>query len=121
MHETLSTIPDLVVYTFPLSFLGPQSRAVNEGIWCSADRSKAWSDAMKGIVPPTPGAPCDLAALDRNTALASHFRVTGTPTLFTSDGSRIVGAVSAQAIEAALQAATGKMAKTLAPPEPRLP
>lgn len=108
LHQTLRTIPDLVVYTFPLSFLGPQSRAMNENIWCSTDRSKAWEEAMKSDSPSLPSAKCDVTALDRNTALAERFRVTGTPTLFTSDGTRISGAVSAEAIEAALQAAISK-------------
>lgn len=111
MHQTLSTVPDLVVYTFPLSFLGPQSREMNETIWCSADRGKAWGDAMQGNpLTPTAGAKCDLNALDRNTALAGTFRVTGTPTLFTADGTRISGAVGTPVIENALLAAANKKA-----------
>lgn len=104
LHQTLDAVPDLVLYVFPVSFLGPQSRAMNEAIWCAADRSKAWNDAMKDI-PPAPGAPaCDLTALERNTELASRFRVSGTPTMFTRSGLRIAGAVGAPAIEQALKA-----------------
>jgi len=108
MHQTLSSVPDLVVYTFPLSFLGPQSREMNEAIWCAPDRGKAWSDAMLGNPVGSVGGKCDHSALDRNTALAGSLRVTGTPTLFTADGTRISGAVGAPAIETALQAATSK-------------
>jgi thiol:disulfide interchange protein DsbC len=104
LHQTLATVPDLVLYTFPVSFLGPESRGMNEQIWCADDRSVAWSEVMKGIPPAIPGARCDLQALDRNTELASKFRVTGTPTLFTASGLRINGAVGASAIEDALRA-----------------
>ncbi|RJP71184.1 MAG: DsbC family protein [Comamonadaceae bacterium] len=104
LHQTLATVPDLVLYTFPVSFLGPESRGMNEQIWCAPDRSVAWSEVMKGIPPAIPDARCDLQALDRNTELASKFRVTGTPTLFTASGLRINGAVGAPAIEEALRA-----------------
>lgn len=112
MHQTLSTVPDLVVYTFPLAFLGPQSREMNETIWCSADRGKAWGEAMQGTPLTQAGTKCDLNALDRNTALAGKFRVTGTPTLFTADGTRISGAVGAPVIENALLAAASKKPPT---------
>lgn len=104
LHQTLNDVPDLVLYTFPVSFLGPQSRAMNEAIWCAADRSKAWEAVMKDMPAPPDTAKCDLQALDRNTALANHYRVSGTPTLFTTSGMRIAGAVGAQAIEQALKA-----------------
>ena len=104
LHQTLNDVPDLVLYTFPVSFLGPQSRAMNEAIWCAADRSKAWNAVMKDMPAPSDAAKCDLQALDRNTALANQYRVSGTPTMFTASGMRIAGAVGAPAIEQALKA-----------------
>lgn len=104
LHQTLNDVPDLVLYTFPVSFLGPQSRAMNEAIWCAADRSKAWNEVMKDMPPALEAAKCDLQALDRNTALANKYRVSGTPTMFTTTGLRIAGAVGAPAIEQALKA-----------------
>ncbi len=104
LHRTLDDVPDLVLYTFPVSFLGPQSRAMNEAIWCAADRSKAWDAVMKDRPAPSDTAACDLQALDRNAALANQYRVNGTPTLFTVSGMRIAGAVGAPAIEQALKA-----------------
>lgn len=104
LHQTLNDVPDLVLYTFPVSFLGPQSRAMNEAIWCASDRSKAWNEVMKDMPPSLDGAKCDLQALDRNTELANKFRVKGTPTMFTIGGVRIDGAVGAPAIEQALKA-----------------
>jgi thiol:disulfide interchange protein DsbC len=104
LHQTLNAVPDLVLYTFPVSFLGPQSRAMNEAIWCAADRSKAWNEVMKDVPPAMDAPKCDLQALDRNTELASKYRVSGTPTMFTPGGMRIAGAVGAPAIEQALNA-----------------
>lgn len=106
LHQTLNDVPDLVLYTFPVSFLGPQSRAMNEAIWCASDRSKAWGEVMRDIPPSLDVAKCDLQALDRNTELADKYRVSGTPTMFTSGGVRIAGAVGAPAIEQALQSST---------------
>lgn len=112
LHQTLADVPDLVLYTFPVSFLGPQSRAMNEAIWCASDRSKAWEGVMKDIPPAQGAAKCDLQALDRNTELASKYRVNGTPTLFTVSGLRIAGAVGAPAIEQALKASMGVHSST---------
>lgn len=107
LHQDITGIPDLVVYTFPVSFLGQASRTLNEAIWCSPDRAKAWADTMRGAPVAASGATCDLSALDRNTALARKYRVTGTPTMYTASGRRIVGAVGRDVIEAAIKEAQG--------------
>lgn len=104
LHQDISGIENLVVYTFQVSFLGDASRRLNEAIWCSSDRPKAWADVMKGGTA-VAAASCDLAALDRNMDLARKYRVTGTPTMYTATGRRIVGAVGREAIEAALKEA----------------
>lgn len=106
LHQDLKGMKDLVVYTFPVSFLGPQSRSLNETIWCSSDRSAAWNAAMEGQEVRVSGATCDLSALERNTELARRFKVSGTPTMYTASGQRIVGAVGAAAIEQALSKAS---------------
>ncbi|MGV3499121.1 MAG: DsbC family protein [Hydrogenophaga sp.] len=101
LHATLAEAKDLTVHTFAVSFLGPESRALNERIWCAPSRAQAWADAMAGK-PVAGAAACGFEALDRNMALAERYRVRGTPTLFTVDGRRINGAVGLDAIEAAL-------------------
>lgn len=106
LHQDLKGMKDLVVYTFPVSFLGPQSRALNETIWCSSDRTAAWNAAMEGQEVLAGASGCDLSALDRNTELARRFKVSGTPTMYTANGQRIVGAVGAAAIEQALAKAS---------------
>jgi thiol:disulfide interchange protein DsbC len=106
LHQTLAGMPDITVHTLQVSFLGPESRQLNETVWCSADRSRAWAIAMAGGMPP-PAAGCDLGALERNMALAERLRVRGTPTIFTRTGQRIGGAVEADVIERALRPAAG--------------
>lgn len=104
LHVTLKDAKDLTLHTFPVSFLGPESRALNERIWCSPLRAQAWETALADRPVSGGSTGCDLGALDRNMALAERFRVQGTPTLFTAQGRRINGAASLAAIEAALSA-----------------
>lgn len=103
LHQTLLTMENVSVHTFQVSFLGPESRAFNESIWCSLDRSKAWSDVMEGIDPVRSKLPCDLTALDRNAAMADRYLISGTPTLFTASGQRIDGAANAEVLNKALE------------------
>lgn len=101
LHTVLDGMSDLTVHTFPVSFLGPESRTLNERIWCSTQRVQSWNDAMAGK-PVNGGATCSFDALERNMALAERFRVRGTPTLFTASGQRFDGMVGKEVIEAAL-------------------
>jgi thiol:disulfide interchange protein DsbC len=103
LYRTLLTLDDVVVYTFPVSFLGAESRRFNEAIWCSNDRAKAWREAMQGIPPPQLDVPCDFGGLDRNGLLADFYRVQGTPTIFNAKGDRIDGAGNAQILSKALE------------------
>lgn len=97
----LAKLEDLTVFTFPVSILGPDSRAKNEAIWCSKERAAAWDAALKGATV-KPEVACDVSALDRNAELAQKLRVSGTPTLFFADGGRAPGYMEASAIEARL-------------------
>ena len=42
---------------------------------------------------------CDTTALTRNTDFGRKHKITGTPTVFFADGSRVPGAVNAQQME----------------------
>jgi thiol:disulfide interchange protein DsbC len=106
LHVTLKDATDLTVHTFPISYLGPESRALNERIWCAPSRPIAWEAAMADQEVPGNGATgCGFEALERNMALAEKFRVQGTPTLFTAEGQRLNGAVKLDVIEGALKGA----------------
>ena len=104
LEPELASLDDVTVYTFLLPLQGDaQPRAV----WCASDRSQAWQRLMQQDQPPPP-APNDCAhPLERNLALARQLGVQGTPTLLWADGSRTVGHVDRQVLQARLQATTG--------------
>lgn len=102
LEAELESVDDVTIYTFVIPILGPDSNAKARNIWCNADRAKAWSSWMlKGAEPPRAECP-DTSALTRNVNLATRYKVSGTPTLFFEDGSRIVGPVNASTVESRL-------------------
>lgn len=108
LETELVAVNDVTVYTFLIPILGPDSNAKARNIWCAADRGKAWAEWMlKNVEPPAVECP-DTGALTRNLNLAARHKVTGTPTLFFADGSRVAGPVNAAEIDARLKAAARK-------------
>lgn len=102
LEAELEAVDDVTIYTFLIPILGPDSNAKARNIWCNADRAKAWSSWMLKSAEP-PRAEClDTSALTRNVNLATRYKVSGTPTLFFEDGSRIVGPVNASTVESRL-------------------
>jgi len=71
---------------------------VRRNIWCAKDKGKAFLDWMVKDVTPA-AASCDTAALARNLEFGKKNRITGTPTLFFVDGSRVPGAIPTDRIE----------------------
>lgn len=103
LHADLSKIENLTVYTFPVTYLGPESASKNASIWCSENRAAAWAAAMTGQRLPAASS-CDTAAVQRNTIQAHALKIRGTPTIFFADGSRVDGAIGTDALEKALAA-----------------
>ena len=99
-QNELSAINDVTIYTFllPLDQLHPDAANKAKAIWCSADKSKAWSEWMNNAVAPTGKTDCT-NPLERNIALGKKIGVTGTPAIFFTDGSRITGSVPLAQIE----------------------
>nr|HQU89146.1 thioredoxin fold domain-containing protein [Denitromonas sp.] len=56
-------------------------------------------------------ADCDTSAIERNVALGQKLRVSGTPTIFLADGSRIGGFLPAAQLNPAIDEAQGKLKK----------
>lgn len=101
-RETLQGVTDITVYTFMYNILSPDSIVKSRNVWCSADRNKAWDEWMlKGESPPAASENC-VAPHEKVLALGRRMKVTGTPTLIFTDGTRIPGAVDAKALEAKL-------------------
>ena len=99
-RHTLQDIDNVTIYTFMYNILAEDSAVKSKNIWCSADRVKAWDDWMlKGTVAPTAPASCNTPN-DKVFAFGQKIHVTGTPTVFFTDGSRVPGAIEAKALEA---------------------
>jgi thiol:disulfide interchange protein DsbC len=99
LRHTLSRMDNVTVYTFMYDILAPDSAVKSRNVWCSPDRAKAWDEWMlNGKEAPAAPANCT-APTDQVLALGKKMKVTGTPTIFFTDGSRIPGAVDAKTLE----------------------
>jgi thiol:disulfide interchange protein DsbC len=100
LEQELQGVNNVTIYTFlyPLESIHPGASVKAVDIWCSKDRSDAWSKWMlqnKG-----PGdTRCTGAPIDKLQALGQKLRVDSTPTLFTVDGKRTRGAIKHNEIE----------------------
>jgi len=96
----MQQVKDVTVYTFLIPILGGDSPEKTRNIWCAKDNSAAWRDWMiKGAAAPRSMGNCDVAALQRNVAMAKKYRVTGTPALVFEDGKRVPGALPPEEVE----------------------
>jgi thiol:disulfide interchange protein DsbC len=103
-ERSLTELKDATVYTYIIPILGPDSTEKSKAIWCAKDSTAAWRGWMLDQAsPPKPMGQCDTAALDRNLVFARKHRITGTPSIFFVDGSRIPGAVPLEQVEQKLQ------------------
>ena len=97
-ERDLQKVSDVTVYMFLYPILSPDSIEKSKNIWCTKDKAKAWHDMMVRDQP-SPKATCDTAAIDRNIAFGKKHKITGTPTVFFVDGSRVPGAIGAPQVE----------------------
>jgi thiol:disulfide interchange protein DsbC len=101
-RHTLNQMDNLTVYTFLYNILSEDSITKSRNVWCSADRNKAWDDWMlSGKVPAAGPANCT-APHEAILALGRRLQVTGTPTIFFTDGSRVPGAIDLATLESKL-------------------
>jgi thiol:disulfide interchange protein DsbC len=101
-RQTLNEMDNVTVYTFMYNILAEDSAVKSRNIWCSTDRAKAWDEWMlNGKAAPAAPANCT-APNDKVLALGQKMKVTGTPTIFFADGTRIPGAVDVKALESKL-------------------
>ena len=102
LEKTLADLNNATVYTFLIPMLSADSHTLSKKIWCSADKSKTWSDWMNNAIAPTGKTDCN-NPLERNIVLGKKIGVTGTPAIFFTDGSRITGSVPLAQIEKKLK------------------
>lgn len=107
-ERDLQKVDDVTVYLFLYPILGPDSADKSRNIWCARDKAKAWLDWMVRNEPAAKAdATCDASALARNVEFGRKYKITGTPTLIFTDGSRVPGAIGPADLEKLL-AAGGK-------------
>jgi thiol:disulfide interchange protein DsbC len=97
-ERDLQKVSDVTIYMFLYPILSPDSTDKSKNIWCAKDKAKTWVDLMVRDQP-VAKASCDTAAIERNVDFGRKHKITGTPTVFFADGSRVPGAISAQQVE----------------------
>jgi len=97
-EKDLQKLENVTIHHVLYPILGEDSVSKSRHIWCAKDKAKTWNDWMlNGTLPPA--AKCESAALDANVEFGKKYRITGTPTLFFADGSRVPGAVPMAQVE----------------------
>ena len=97
-ERDLQKVDNVTIHMFLYPILGGDSPEKSRNIWCSKDRGKAWQDQMVRDQP-APASTCDSTAIARNLEFGRKYKISGTPTLFFSDGSRVPGAIGAPQVE----------------------
>ena len=100
LEQSFIKLDNVTIYIFlyPLKELHPKATDVARAIWCSPDRVKAWDDYMlKGVAPKAAGT-CD-NPVDKIVEFGQSKQISGTPTIFFTDGKRVPGAIPVDQIE----------------------
>jgi thiol:disulfide interchange protein DsbC len=100
LEQEMQGLTNVTIYTFlfPLETIHPGASVKAVNIWCSKDRSSAWSKWM--LQKTEPGdTRCTGAPIDKLQALGEKLHVDSTPTFFTADGKRTRGAIKHNEIE----------------------
>jgi thiol:disulfide interchange protein DsbC len=99
-EKDLQKVENLTIHLFLYPVLGQDSIEKSKKIWCSKDQVKAWKDWMqKEILPVQAFSNCDTQALTRTVEYGRKRKINGTPTIITSDGTRVPGAINTAQIE----------------------
>lgn len=104
LHMGMKQLNDYTQYVFVVPVLGEDSRRKAESLWCAKDRAKAITEWMTASTMPS-SEKCTTTVAEVE-ALARKLGVTGTPTLFLSDGSRLPGYMPPERMEQALNRVT---------------
>ncbi|WP_420223797.1 DsbC family protein [Pigmentiphaga litoralis] len=101
LRKSMTGIDNVTVYTFLYPILAPDSTTKSRAVWCSADRAKTWDDWMLNGKTPTGAGTCD-TPIEKVVALGKKLQITGTPTIFFGDNTRVGGAMPADQLKAKL-------------------
>src|SRR5512141_2427179 len=101
LEQEMKSVDNVTLYLFLYPIFEGSAEKV-QGIWCSADRVKAWDDLMLNGVQPAAGK-CD-APSAKVMALGKQLKVNGTPALIFANGVINPGYMPADALDKALDA-----------------
>jgi thiol:disulfide interchange protein DsbC len=99
LAKEMTKLENVTIYTFLMPILSQDSLDKSNRIWCSSDRAKAWIDWMVDGKEPEGKDDCDTTAVKKAVELGQQLKISGTPTLFFTDGTRIPGAAPLAQIE----------------------
>lgn len=102
LTKFLDQLPDVTVYRFMYPISGEGAIKQAQAAWCAPDRALAWTALMRGGEAAQAVGRCDLAGLARIQQLGDRLKVNNTPTVFLSDGRRLIGATPPDQFIAAL-------------------
>jgi len=107
LEQELQGFPNLTVYIFlfPIAELHPDANRHAEQIWCAADAATSWASWVLEQKAPVE-AKCASTPIAELAALGARLKITGTPTMFTVDGNRVVGAIDKDELERRLTEAS---------------
>ncbi|MGB8809165.1 MAG: DsbC family protein [Acinetobacter calcoaceticus] len=97
LEPELDKLKDATIYTF-IYPLKPQSIVVSRQVWCAPNQSYSWKKLIQQGVRPTVASCAN--PIDRNLELGKRLSFNGTPTLIFENGFKLVGARSAEEIQA---------------------
>jgi len=98
LDKALAREDDITIYTFLYPIIRPESSEKARTIWCAPDRAKAYYEFMLNGREPPPTTNCR-APVEKWLALGQKIGVRATPTSFTVNGQRIMGARPAELIK----------------------
>lgn len=104
LHETLSEIDNVTIYSLLFPILTPESRTISEHVWCADDPSAAWNALMTDNNKPA-AKTCD-TPIDDLLKFGMELGVQGTPAIFFEDGSRANGWLPADKLKERLDVAS---------------
>ena len=98
-ERDMQKVDNATFYMFLYPILGADSTTKSNSLWCAKDKAKAWQDYMVRDVAVAAAPACDTSALTRNVEFGKKYKITGTPTMFFADGTRVPGAIDAAQVE----------------------
>ncbi len=108
LAKDMMKLDNVTIYTFLYPILSPDSLEKSNQVWCAPNKSKAWNDWMLDNKAPEGKGECDTTAVRKTVELGQKLGISGTPTLFFTDGERIPGAVPLAQIEKKLDQLSAK-------------